>query len=60
MKKLVVVLLLLLWPAMAARGETWTIDSGGNHVYSIETFGEALPEEVRQVLDNDPWSGVAK
>lgn len=57
MKKLVVVLLLLLWPAMAARGETWTIDSGENHVYSIETFGEALPEEVRRVLASTPFAG---
>ena len=59
MKKLVVVLLLLLGPAMAARGETWTIDSGENHVYSIETFGEALPEEARQALASTPFAGDA-
>ena len=57
MKKLVVVLLLLLWPAMAARGETWTIDSGENHVYSIETFGETLTEEARQALASTPFAG---
>ncbi|MBQ7305942.1 MAG: hypothetical protein IJW85_07005 [Clostridia bacterium] len=59
MKKLVVVLLLLLWPAMAARGETWTIDSGENHVYSIETFAGTLPEEMQQVLASTPFAGDA-
>ncbi|MBQ8312099.1 MAG: hypothetical protein IJX84_02685 [Clostridia bacterium] len=59
MKKLVVLLLVLLWPAMAARGETWTIDTGENHVYSIETFGETLPEEARQALAATPFAGDA-
>lgn len=56
MKKLVVLFLLLLWPAMAARGETWTIDSGENHAYSIETFAGTLPEEMQQVLASTPFA----
>lgn len=59
MKKLVVLLLVLLWPAVAARGETWTIDSGENHVYYIETFGETLPEEACQALAATPFAGDA-
>ena len=59
MKKLVVFLLLLLWPAMAARGETWTVETGEDHVYYIETFGEILPEKVQQVLVSTPFAGDA-
>jgi hypothetical protein len=44
MKKLVIFLLLLLWPAMAARGDTWTVDVGENLTYHVETFEQILPE----------------
>lgn len=56
MKKLVVFLLLLLWPAMAARGETWTIDTAFNPVYYVETFGATLPDVCRDALAGTPFA----
>lgn len=50
MKKLVVFLLLLLWPAMAARGETWTVGVGENLTYHVETFEQILPETLENIL----------
>lgn len=56
MKKLVVFLLLLLWPGCAARGETWTIDTAYNPVYHVETFGAALPDVCRDALAGTPFA----
>ena len=50
MKKLVVFLLLLLWPAMAARGESWVVDTPYNPIYYVETFGDVLPERAEAAL----------
>lgn len=50
MKKLVVFLLLLLWPAMAARGESWAVDTPYNPIYYVETFGDVLPERAEAAL----------
>ena len=57
MKKLVVLLLLLLWPAVAARGESWTVESGINLIYHAEQFEGALPETVQDVLKGTPFAG---
>jgi len=59
MKKLVVLLLLLLWPGCAARGETWTIDTAYNPIYHVETFGAVLPDVCRDVLAGTPFAADA-
>ncbi len=56
MKKLVVLLLLLLWPAVAARGESWTVDTPYNPIYYVETFGNALPEMAKAALAGTPFA----
>ena len=50
MKKLVVFLLLLLWPAMAARGESWVVDTPYNPICYVETFGDVLPERAEAAM----------
>lgn len=55
MKKMVVLLLLLLWPGCVARGETWTVDTAINPIYYVETFGESLPEAASDALDGTPF-----
>ncbi|MBE5804984.1 MAG: hypothetical protein E7316_10805 [Clostridiales bacterium] len=59
MKKLLVLLLVTLWPAMAACGEAWTVETDDNPIYHIETFDETLPEEARQALASTPFAGDA-
>ena len=50
MKKLVVFLLLLLWPAMAARGESWVVETDYNSTFHVGSFAEVAPELVQSAL----------
>lgn len=59
MKKLVVLLLLLLWPVGAGRGEAWTVDTAYNPIYYVETFNAALPEACGDVLAGTPFAADA-